>query len=94
MDFTTPKDTKARKRHRCSWCAEAILPATTYTRYVCFGDDGVGTVKVHPECYTAMQRFYEEDPYFEWAAGDCFTRGCTCESGDVGHGTYPTCTKG
>jgi len=86
-----PQDVKARKRHLCTWCGQRILPGAIYKRWVCIGDDGPLTTKMHHECEQAMQRYasqagreYEYDPY-------SFTRGCTCESGDRGHGHYPDC---
>lgn len=85
------QDVKARKRHRCTWCGQSILPGAIYKRWVCIGDDGPLTTKMHPACEQAMKRYakqaggeYEYDPY-------SFTRGCTCESGDRGHGHYPDC---
>lgn len=37
----------AKKRHRCSWCAEGIEAGETYKRYCWFGDGVPGTVKMH-----------------------------------------------
>lgn len=93
MMLGSSKTVTARKRHWCSWCSEDIPAGTSYIRYAVAGDDGVGTVKIHPECNAACGRAFAEDPSFEAEPGVVFTRGCTCEHGDVGHGTYPTCTK-
>jgi len=83
---------KARKAHRCSWCGEVIAKGTVYhRRYSC--SEGIGsTVKQHPECAAAETLFHEQSDDTEWEFFT-FTRGCTCESGDSGHGTYDTCTK-
>lgn len=68
----------AKKRHRCSWCAEGIEVGETYKRYRWYGDDGPATVKMHPECYDAMEEMAaEEGPGFEFAPGES-PRGCTC----------------
>jgi len=53
---SNPTTQKARKGHRCSWCGEPINPGEEYTRWRYYGDDGVGTVKMHPECEAAQQR--------------------------------------
>jgi hypothetical protein len=40
-----------------------------------------------------MERFAAAQPgEYEYTPGE-FTRGCTCEAGDIGHGTYPDCVK-
>jgi hypothetical protein len=90
---TTPIDVKARKLHRCSWCSERIERGEVYKRWVCIGDDGPMTCKMHQECHAAMERFAAAQPgEYEYTPGE-FTRGCTCEAGDIGHGTYPDCVK-
>lgn len=68
----------AKKEHRCSWCAKAIEAGGTYKRYRWFGDDGPATVKMHPECYDAMQRLSAaEGDDIEFAPGEN-PRGCNC----------------
>lgn len=79
------------KTHRCHWCGQRINIGELYVTY--FYTDGCTAtrMKLHPECHAAVGRYVEQtdetefDPYI-------WTRGCTCEAGDVGHGTYPTCT--
>jgi hypothetical protein len=87
---TEPVNVTARKRHCCSWCGERIEAGTVYLRRFCVGPDGPSTVKQHPECAQAEAHYYKETGEHEWDYG-VFTRGCICESGDSGHGTYPTC---
>ena len=61
---------KARKMHVCCWCAERIEIGEEYRRYRWFSYGEAGTVKLHPECYDAMQdAAYEEGGYFEWTPG-------------------------
>lgn len=68
----------AKKRHRCSWCAEGIDAGETYKRYRWFGDDGPATVKMHPECYDAMIELSQEwGDDIEFREGDN-PRGCNC----------------
>jgi hypothetical protein len=93
MYFNSPPLTRmARKRHICSWCGEVIEKLSVYQRRFCCGDGAGSTIKQHPECAAAERRFYSHTGESEWEPGT-FTRGCTCESGDTGHGTYDTCTK-
>lgn len=68
----------AKKRHRCSWCAEGIEVGETYKHYRSFGDDGWATVKLHQECYDAMEELAaEEGSDVEFSPGDN-PRGCNC----------------
>lgn len=60
----------AKKLHRCSWCWETINPKELYKRYRWFDGGDAGTVKMHPECYDAMQEEASEWGYdFEWTPG-------------------------
>jgi len=71
----------ARKQHRCSWCAEHIAAGDTYIRWRWFDGGDANTVKMHPECVEAMERFLAEwgdDDFLEGA----FSRGCCCEHGN------------
>lgn len=62
---------KARKLHKCSWCAERIEIGEEYTRYRYFSDGDAGTVKMHPECYDAMlEAASHEGGWIEWTPGD------------------------
>jgi len=88
-----PINVKAMKPHHCSWCSERIERGEVYKRWVCIGDEGLNTCKMHQECHAALERFAAaQDGAYEYDPGT-FTRGCTCEAGDSGHGTYPTCVK-
>lgn len=80
------------KTHRCHWCGQRIELGSQYVTYF-YADGCTGSrMKLHPECHAAVGRSIEQtgetefDPYI-------WTRGCTCEAGDVGHGTYPTCSN-
>jgi len=67
----------ARKEHNCSWCGELIEVGQPYNSYRL----EEMTVKMHPECYTALgEAADEEGGWIEFCPGD-FSRGCTCESG-------------
>lgn len=60
----------ARKDHRCTWCWQRIKSGGTYQRYRFFDGGDVGTVKMHPECYGAMQELAaEEGGVIEWVPG-------------------------
>ena len=88
---TTVCDVHARKTHRCTWCGEKIQVGEGYKRWTCIGDDGPMATKMHIECRAALGRWMKAQPgEYEYDPG-AFTRGCVCESGDSGHGTYPEC---
>jgi len=62
---------KARKRHVCDACGQAINPGDTYKRYRWFDGGDVGTVKAHPECYEAINDLAaEEGGWVEFGVGD------------------------
>lgn len=68
----------AKKQHRCDWCPEKIEAGQPYARYRWFGDDGPAVVKMHPECYDAMQECArEEGGEFEFSLHES-PRGCSC----------------
>lgn len=94
MTHCTPvTEVRARKRHSCSWCAQRIERGEVHRQYTYIGEDGPCRVRLHQECYAAFQAYEKiEQGGFEFSPGD-FTRGCTCEGGDCGHGTYATCLK-
>lgn len=93
MSFCSEEKTVvARKVHRCHWCGQRIEIGSQYVTY-CYGnDDGVARMKMHPECHEACGKWVEQTGETEFDAYT-WTRGCTCEAGDRGHGTYPTCTN-
>jgi hypothetical protein len=43
----------ARKRHRCIWCGESILPGETYRRERSVYDGEMQNFAWHPECSEA-----------------------------------------
>ena len=70
MHTTEVETHKARKAHRCEWCLQRIDDGTEYKRYRCYGGGEASTVKMHPECYDAMQEAArEEGGYIEWTPG-------------------------
>lgn len=67
---TEPETYKAKKRHRCEWCWQFIEPGERYKRYRWFDGGEASTVKMHDECYGAMQdAAAEEGGYIEWTPG-------------------------
>lgn len=71
MTHCTEAEThKARKLHRCEWCWQRINVGEQYKRYRFYDGGDAATVKMHPECYDAMQvEAHEEGGYFEWIPG-------------------------
>lgn len=70
MTFTATETHVARSQHRCDWCWERINLGEPYRRYRYFADGDVGTVRMHPECYDAMQQAArEEGGWIEWTPG-------------------------
>ena len=70
MHATAPETHKARKAHRCQWCWQRIDEGTEYKRYRYYDSGEASTVKMHPECYDAMQEAArEEGGYIEWTPG-------------------------
>lgn len=78
---TTQHVTKARKSHNCSWCAQTINKGQPYSRYRWFDGSDASTVKMHPECYAAMERLTIEEGEIEFYPGE-HKRGCYCEHGE------------
>ncbi len=52
----------ARKRHRCTNCAQDINPGEQYMRWYSVDDAGF-TNKMHPECLESLQ---EAEGYGTW----------------------------
>lgn len=71
MHSMTPTEQhKARKQHRCDWCWQFIVVGETYKRYRYYNGGDAGTVRMHPECYEAMQdAASEEGGFIEWTPG-------------------------
>lgn len=68
----------AKKKHRCSWCPERIMPGETYKRWRSFYQGDAFSNKMHPECYDAMHIMAKQEGYdFEFWPGEN-PRGCTC----------------
>ena len=68
--FTEPTTHKAKQRHRCDWCWQRIDPGEQYTRYRFYDDGDAGTMKLHEDCYGAMQEAVaEEGGHLEWTPG-------------------------
>jgi hypothetical protein len=67
---TDPTTHRAVKQHRCTWCWQHIVPGEEYRRYRFFDGGDAGTVKLHLECFGAMQQEAAEwGPDFEWTPG-------------------------
>lgn len=78
-DAMKPRTVKARKRHACYWCGQAILPGEEYIHWAWFDRGRVDAVQVHPECWEAWNRLAPLDPYVADEVGFAdFSRGCTC----------------
>ena len=77
MQTETEEVKAAKKAHQCSWCGKKIDVGQPYMRYRWFGDDGVSTVKEHPECYEAMNELIDFDGEVLFSPGDN-PRGCNC----------------
>ena len=75
---------KARKAHKCDWCAEDIVRGACYSRWAWFEDGSACTVKVHPECLEALRHWDDEWTPF------VHRRGCWCDEAD---GKYCECKK-
>ena len=55
MHNTQAETHKARKKHRCEWCWQVIEPGTEYKRYRFYDAGDAATIKMHPECFVAME---------------------------------------
>lgn len=68
---------RARKNHTCSWCwRDPIKPGESYKSYVCFKT--MSTVKMHHECYEAMQKADLEADGGALPVPGTYKRGCWC----------------
>lgn len=70
---------RSRKAKRCCWCDEMIGVGQPAIRWLWKDGADIGAVRVHPECYAALQRRDLWDGE-EWCPGE-FSRGCCCEHG-------------
>jgi hypothetical protein len=59
---------RARKRHTCDACLEAIEPSTRYVTFVTKGVEGPGweTWRVHGECYLEGISMFGHNPRPAW----------------------------
>jgi len=48
---------KTRKGYNCLWCWEHMPKGSTVSRWACFDGGSASTVRVHPECNDAIQRW-------------------------------------
>lgn len=58
---TTEHIKSAQKSHRCDWCWTHIKAGEPYAKYRWFDGGDAATVKMHEECYTAMQITVEQE---------------------------------
>jgi hypothetical protein len=73
----------ARKTHVCNWCSEPIEIGSSYVRQRNVDGNDAWTVRLHPECdeaFGTLDHFEQEE---SMVYGQTYTRGCTCERGDV-----------
>lgn len=74
---------RARKQHRCHWCGEQITSCEVYVRDFSYHDGRPQVLKMHSECWDALNEASREyGPDFEFYDYEN-TRGCFC-GGDHG----------
>jgi hypothetical protein len=66
MHHTQSEDRKARKEHKCTWCAQVIPVGETYVSWLTFEDGAAMPNKMHQECYDAASA----DGPFEYSPFD------------------------
>lgn len=71
MGRVSPVETPiAAKPHVCSWCGERIDTGQKYRRYRVWNGPDTGTMKLHPECYAAVQEeAIQAGGWLEWPIG-------------------------
>lgn len=74
MTTSAAKTTKTRIRKHCDWCWEFIEPGEKKVSYFDFSE--AIEVRMHPECFEAMQRAVDYYDYLP-TPGD-YRRGCSC----------------
>lgn len=68
----------SKKRHLCSWCDELIEVGDSYFRWRWYDGADASTVKLHPECFEAMNEMISlEGGSIEFTPGES-PRGCCC----------------
>lgn len=78
MSSGTPK---ARKVHGCSWCPDPIPVGEEHQMWT-FIDveyDGWGTVRMHIDCYGAMDRAQADADYDDPFCSESHARGADCD---------------
>ena len=65
---------KSRKSYHCDWCYDLIEKGSAYKTWFCFGENV--TVRMHTECYDAMNNadLYDQ----ELPTAGTYRRGCWC----------------
>ena len=79
MTQTSETRHRARKDHVCDWCHDGIDAGTYYLRWRDFSF-GAATIRMHPECESAMATCDDvrHDGFFTPGS---YRRGCWCENG-------------
>ena len=80
MGFTLLSESqpRAKKKHHCEWCSEAILPGDKYHAYSGMCDGEFQATKMHLECHDAMLRNIKETgEYSDYYLPDFVKRGKT-----------------
>ena len=55
-DFGDIRHVKARKTHKCAWCAESILTGERHPHFVGKWEGEFQNWRMHAECYEATDR--------------------------------------
>lgn len=70
MWYSDPTIQTALKQYKCDWCWQHVVPGQTYKRYRFADGQEAGTVRLHHECFDAMQELAkEEGGHCEWTPG-------------------------
>lgn len=79
-----PKEVKARKEHRCSFCNERITKDTIYMKSTHIYDGRVYDWKTHNHCNKLAHRLNMYDHHDEDGVGmDDFMEHVSCKHGDI-----------
>ncbi len=58
--FLSRTEHVARKKHRCIWCGEQVLPGTRYVRQAGVFEGDLQADKWHLECNAAGDEYFSE----------------------------------